>query len=82
MTGSYLQNNLGIENPTPSSNAIHDHTDNQGLRVRSYLINPTSKLIMMFGSYDGWFQIPNNPGQTPNPQYLAGAGIPGFDPPH
>ena len=35
----------------------------------------------MFGSYDGWFQIPNNPGQPPlNPGFPAGAGVPGgFD---
>ncbi len=26
-TGSYLGDNLGIENPTPSHDAIHDHTD-------------------------------------------------------
>ena len=33
----------------------------------------------MFGSYDGWFQIPNNPGATPNQQFLRELGISGFD---
>ncbi len=80
LTGSFLQDSLGIENPAPTQNAIHDQTDQyKGFGYLSYLINPTSKLTVMFGSYDGWFQIPNNPGQTPNPAYLAGAGIPGFD---
>ena len=80
MTGSFLQNNLGIENPAPTQNAIHDQTDQyKGFGYISYLINPTSRLSVMFGSYDGWFQIPNNPGQAPNPAYLAGAGITGFD---
>ena len=74
LTGSYLQNQLGIENPTSSPNAIHDHTDQgKGFGYLSYLINPTTRLSLMFGSYDGWFEIPNNPGQTPNPGYLAGA---------
>lgn len=33
----------------------------------------------MFGTYDGKFQIPNNPGQAPDPDFLASAGITGFD---
>ncbi len=80
VTGSYLGNDLGIENPAPTQNAIHDHTDQgKGFGYFSYLINPTSRLSVILSSYDGWFQIPNNPGQTPNPAYLAGAGITGFD---
>jgi outer membrane receptor protein involved in Fe transport len=80
LTGSYLGDNLGIENPDPSPNAIHDHTDQaKGFGYLSYLVNPTTRVSLMSGSYDGWFQIPNNPGQTPNPAYLAGAGITGFN---
>ena len=80
LTGSYLQNQLGIENPTPSSNAIHDQTNQgKGFGYLSYLINPTTRLSLMFGSYDGWFEIPNNPGQTPNPGYLAGVRLNGFN---
>ena len=44
-----------------------------------YLLSPTTKLSVMFGSYDGFFQIPNHPRQTPNPEYLAGLGIAGVD---
>src|SRR5271169_1788787 len=80
LTGSYLTDDLGIENPTSSHSAIHDHTDqSKGFGYLSYLINPTTRLSLMFGSYDGWFQIPNNPGQPPNPGYLAGAGVASFD---
>jgi outer membrane receptor protein involved in Fe transport len=80
LTGSFLHDDLGIENPAPTQNAIHDQTDQyKGFGYASYLVNPTSRLSVMFGSYDGWFQIPNNPGQAPNPAYLAGAGIAGFD---
>ena len=78
-TGSYLGDDLGIENPTPSHDAIHDHTDQvKGFGYLSYLLSPITRLSLMFGSYDGWFQIPNNPGQAPlNPGFPAGAGVPG-----
>ena len=82
LTGSYLGDDLGIENPTTSHQAIHDNTGQaKGFVNLSYLITPTSRISLMSGSYDGWFQIPNNPGQSPlNPGYPAGAGVPGaFD---
>jgi outer membrane receptor protein involved in Fe transport len=76
VTGSNLQNNLGIENPTSTAKAIHDRTDQaNGFVYLSYLINPTTRVSAMFGSYDGWFQIPNNPGQPATPQYLAEEGL-------
>ncbi len=66
LTGSYLHNDLGIENPTPGQNAIHDQTDQfKGFGYASYLINTTTKLSVMFGSYNGFFQIPNHPRQDP-----------------
>jgi len=80
LTGSYLGDNLGIENPTSKSNAVHDHTDQgKGFGYFSYFLNDTTRISLILGSYDGWFQIPNNPGQSPNPDFLAGAGIYGFD---
>jgi outer membrane receptor protein involved in Fe transport len=64
--GSNLYDGLGIENPTPSHDAIHDNTDQvKSFGYASYLLSPTSRVTAMFGSYDGWFQIPNNPGQPP-----------------
>ena len=82
LTGSYLGNDLGIENPTTSHNAIHDSTEQaKGFVNLSYLITPTSRISLMAGSYDGWFQIPNNPGQPPDPNgqgFLAGAGVTSF----
>jgi outer membrane receptor protein involved in Fe transport len=83
LTGSYLTSDLGIENPTSSTNAIHDRTNQaKGFGYLSYLVNPTTRVSAMFGSYDGKFQIPNNPGQTPDPNgqgFLAGAGVTNFD---
>lgn len=80
LSGSFLTSNLGIENPTSSPDPIHDRTDqSKGFAYLSYLVNPTTRVSAMFGTYDGKFQIPNNPGQTPDPNFLAGAGITGFD---
>ena len=81
--GSYLTNNVGIENPTSSVNPIHDTTNQEkGFAYLSYLLNSTTKVSFMFGSYDGKFQIPNNPGQTPDPNgigILAQMGLTGYD---
>lgn len=80
LSGSFLASDAGIENPTSSSNPIHDRTEqSKGFGYLSYLVNPTTRLTAMFGTYDGKFEIPNNPGQTPNPDFLAAAGVAGFD---
>jgi outer membrane receptor protein involved in Fe transport len=65
VTGDYLQNNRGIENPTSSYNAIHDQTNQlHGLAYLSYIIDPDTRVSMILGGFDGQFQIPNNPGQA------------------
>jgi outer membrane receptor protein involved in Fe transport len=67
VTGRYLQNNLGIENPTPANQAIHDHTTQErGFAYVSTVIDPTSRLTYIGGVYNAAFQIPNNPGQPAN----------------
>lgn len=59
-TGSYLQNDLGIENPTSSDNAIHDHTKQlKGFGYLSYILNDRSRLSMMLGATHNQFEIPN-----------------------
>jgi len=64
--GSYDQNDLGIENPTGGSHAIHDYTEQyKGFAELSYLIDDSSRIsLLMSGTYSD-FQIPANPGQTP-----------------
>ena len=67
VSGRYLQNNLGIENPTPANEAIHDRTSQEkGFLYLSTVLDPTSRLTFMSGVSNGTYQIPNNPGQTPN----------------
>ena len=82
-TGSFLTNDLGIENPTSRPNALHDHSiQDTGFGYFSYLLNSTTKLSLMLGSYDGWFQIPNQNGKIPDPNglgFLPALGITGFD---
>jgi outer membrane receptor protein involved in Fe transport len=59
-------NSLGIENPTSTLNAIHDHTD-QGkfFGFASTLIDDSTRLSVISGASHSIFQIPNNPNQTP-----------------
>jgi outer membrane receptor protein involved in Fe transport len=76
VTGVYLQNEIGIENPTPSRDAVHDNTrQDKGFAYLSYLIGDASRVSLMLGSATSRFQIPNLPGQAPRFD-LAGATPP------
>jgi hypothetical protein len=73
-SGSYMQNTLGIENPTAGNRAIHDNTDQyRGFTYLSYVIDDTSRLSLIAGEAYNQFQIPNTPGQ---PAGVDGAGNP------
>ncbi len=66
LTANYLQDDVGIENPTASRDAIHDRTNQfKAFGYVSYLLADSSRLGFMFGATDNRFQIPNNPGQVP-----------------
>ena len=65
LSGSYLQNSTGIENPTSSKHPLHDDTrQSKSFGNLSYYFTDDSRLSLLFGSYDGHFKIPNNPDQT------------------
>lgn len=71
LTGNYLKNDAGIENPTPSRNPIHDRTNQvKAFGDLSYLVNDNTRLGFIFGTADNRFQIPNNPDQRPAFGYL------------
>ena len=73
-TGSWLQSNIGIENPIPDSNAIHDQTkQGKGFAYLSRVLDANSRVSFIAGATDNRFQIPNVPGQTPD-FTLAGVG--------
>ncbi|HEU6449478.1 MAG TPA: TonB-dependent receptor [Verrucomicrobiae bacterium] len=61
--GSYDHNALGIENPTPSHDAIHDNTEQyKGFIYASRILTDTSRLTIMGSASYSDFQIPNTPG--------------------
>jgi hypothetical protein len=59
-----LTSNNGIENPTPSLEAIHDRTYQGDLfSYTSTLLDTQTRLSTIFGNTTNRYQIPNNPGQ-------------------
>jgi outer membrane receptor protein involved in Fe transport len=61
--GSYDHNALGIENPTPSSTAIHDDTDqSKAFLYASRILSDTSRVTLMGSASYSNFQVPNTPG--------------------
>jgi outer membrane receptor protein involved in Fe transport len=67
ITGDFLRNDIGIENPTSSYNALHDTTNQlHGLAYLSAIVDPDTRVSVILGGFSGQFQIPNNPGQTPS----------------
>jgi len=77
VSGRYFGSDVGIENPTPAYNAIHDRTDQEkGFAYVSTAIDPTSRLTYIGGVSNGNYQIPNNPGQSPA---FTAYGVSNFD---
>jgi hypothetical protein len=87
VTGRYLSTGLGLESPTPGLNAIHDYSQQGRLfGYTSTLLDSTSRIVTIAGFGQTQYQIPNNPGQSPNaggftsttpcPPGTAGAGGP------
>jgi len=78
--GSYDNNNLGIENPTPSATAIHDNTEQyKSFVYASRILNDTSRISVMGSASYSNFEVPNTPGLPPgtapgpgNPQWVPG----------
>ncbi|MBV9527386.1 MAG: TonB-dependent receptor, partial [Sphingomonas sp.] len=60
LSGSYLRNDIGIENPLPTKHAIHDRT----IQIRPFafvsdVLSEKSRVALFAGSFIGKFQIPN-----------------------
>jgi outer membrane receptor protein involved in Fe transport len=67
VSGSYLENDLGVENPTSTVNPLHDHTTQvHGFAYLSYIPTSDARISAMLGTSVGFFQIPDNPNQTPS----------------
>ncbi|MBA5604221.1 TonB-dependent receptor [Duganella sp. FT3S] len=66
VSGSYLANSLGVENPLATRSALHDKTrQSKSFGNLSYIVDDDTRVGLMFGTYVGHFQIPDNPGQAP-----------------
>lgn len=77
VTASAEESDLGVENPTPRRDALHDHkTQTKAFVYGSYLIDDTSRINLMLGASFARFQIPDSPGQEPA---FALAGVAAFD---
>ncbi len=65
-SGSYLYDDVGIENPTPDKQVIHDDTNQyHALAYLSHKLTDTGTLSFIFSGTHNDFQIPNNPDQVP-----------------
>ncbi|HEX4112093.1 MAG TPA: TonB-dependent receptor [Stellaceae bacterium] len=70
VAGDYLRNDIGIENPTNSYHPLHDMTQQgHGFAYLEDILDPTSKISVILGAYQGAFQIPDSPGKAPSFQY-------------
>jgi len=64
--GQYVSNNIGIENPTPSTAPLHDSTAQwYALTKLSAVADENTRLSFIAGGASARYQIPNVPGQTP-----------------
>ncbi|MBV9862793.1 MAG: TonB-dependent receptor [Alphaproteobacteria bacterium] len=67
VTGEYLTDGIGVENPTSSFAPLHDATEQgRGFAYLSGIIDPTTRLSAIIGTSRSQFQIPNNPNQSTN----------------
>src|SRR3989440_9163747 len=54
VTGSYLHDGIGIENPTRTANPIHDDTDQYRMfGYSSYICDGTSRFVLLTSGYHG-----------------------------
>jgi hypothetical protein len=78
-TGDFVHNRVGIENPTSSFNPVHDLSNQtHGLIHLSDIVDATTRISLLLGASNEFYQIPNNPNQTPS-LGLNGNGMTNFD---
>jgi outer membrane receptor for ferrienterochelin and colicins len=70
VSGSYMQNQLGIESPDGSNTPHHDRTTSfQGFGYFDHIIDENSKISFIIGGADQTFQIPDPVGLQPSSGY-------------
>jgi outer membrane receptor protein involved in Fe transport len=59
-SGSYLQDDLGIEAPDTRNNPLHDHTEQfNGFAYLDRILNQNGRISLIVGTSDNRFQIPD-----------------------
>jgi hypothetical protein len=77
--GSYDHNDLGIENPSASYDAIHDVTDQfKTFLYGSYIIDDTSRVTIMGSASYSNFEVPNTPGLPAGTSPNGDPWLPGY----
>ncbi|HEY8966720.1 MAG TPA: TonB-dependent receptor, partial [Candidatus Methylacidiphilales bacterium] len=84
VSGSYLQNDTGIENPTASHTALHDDTQQyRGFVYLSHILDESSRVSLIAGTAYNQFNIPNTAGLQNNPDptatFFPFTGVPTYD---
>jgi outer membrane receptor protein involved in Fe transport len=65
VSSDYLRSNHGLDSVTPKYNQIHDFTQQgHGFAYLDKIIDASSKVSFIGGTFYGEFQIPNNPNQA------------------
>ncbi len=63
VSGSYLQNNLGVASPDGGADPLHDRTEQfQAFAFIDHIIGAKDRVSLMLGSSDERFQIPDQRG--------------------
>jgi len=71
---SYLRDDLGIDNPTSSSDPLHDRTEQEkAFAYFSHAFDKTSRVTLLLSSSDAGFQIPDTAGVAPIYQLADGS---------
>ena len=76
VSASYLRDNLGIDPTTPTTNPLHDLTDQGKLfGYFSHVFDPTSRVTLLVSGSLAGFEIPDTPGLTA-PHILTNGPVP------
>lgn len=77
VSGDYLQSDRGIDGVTGAYNQQHDSTlQTHGFAYLDKIIDSSSKVAVMAGTFNSQFQIPNNPSQPTLPGITSINGVP------
>jgi outer membrane receptor protein involved in Fe transport len=75
VSGSFLQNDRGIESPDGSAKPLHDRTQQvNGFAYLEDILDPSNRLSLILGTSQQHFQIPDRPGQPTLGYSVDGVG--------